>query len=122
MIAATVRDALAAAAMEHVLPKSLCVGVAGVGREAERDALWQALSSRELAEDVVVHADATIALDDAFGEGAGILLVAGTGSVCFGRGPAGAFGRCGGWGPAFGDEGSGAWIGRRVVERGRRGV
>ena len=115
VIADTVRDALAAAAMEHVVPKVLCVGVAGVGRDTERDALWQALSSRELAEDVVVHADATIALDDAFGDGEGILLVAGTGSVAFGRSPAGVFARCGGWGPVIGDEGGGAWIGRRAL-------
>jgi glucosamine kinase len=115
VIATTVRDALAAASMEHVLPKVLCVGVAGVGREAERDALWQALASREIAEDVVVHADATIAMDDAFGDGPGVLLIAGTGSVAFGRSPDGTFARCGGWGPVIGDEGSGAWIGRRAI-------
>ncbi len=115
VIAAVVRDALAACEMTHVLPKVLCVGVAGVGREPERDALWQGLVSRELAEEVVVHADATIALDDAFGEGAGILVISGTGSVAFGRGPTGQFARCGGWGPSFGDEGSGAWIGRRAL-------
>ena len=115
IIVAAVRDALEAAAMPHVVPKVACVGVAGVGREVERDALWQALVSRDLAEDVVVHADATIALDDAFGDGAGILLIAGTGSVAFARGPSGAVGRCGGWGPTIGDEGGGAWIGRRAL-------
>lgn len=115
VVAALVKDALASADMTHVTPKVLCVGVAGAGREAERQALWQALASRELADDVVVHADATIAMDDAFGEGAGILLIAGTGSVAFGRSPAGASARCGGWGPYFGDEGSGAWIGRRAL-------
>ncbi|GAC1654184.1 MAG: BadF/BadG/BcrA/BcrD ATPase family protein [Gemmatimonadaceae bacterium] len=115
VIAGLVRDALAACEMTHVMPKVLCVGVAGAGRDHERQALWQALASRELAEDVVVHADATIALDDAFGDGAGVLLVAGTGSVAFGRGPTGLVDRCGGWGPAFGDEGSGAWIGRKAL-------
>ncbi|HEU4628660.1 MAG TPA: BadF/BadG/BcrA/BcrD ATPase family protein [Gemmatimonadaceae bacterium] len=115
VLAALVRDALAAAAMEHVTPKVVCAGVAGAGRDAERDALWQALSSREIADDVVVHADATVALDDAFGDGAGVLLVAGTGSVAFARGPTGTFARCGGWGPVIGDEGSGAWIGRRAL-------
>ncbi len=110
-----VHDALASCAMTHVTPKVLCVGAAGVGREGERQALWQALAARELAEEVVVHADAAVALDDAFGDGAGILLISGTGSVAFGRGPTGEFGRCGGWGPVCGDEGSGAWIGRRAL-------
>jgi glucosamine kinase len=115
VIATVVRDALASCDMSHVVPKVLCVGVAGVGRDAERQSLWQALVSRELAEDVVVHADATVALDDAFGDGPGVLLISGTGSVCFGRGPTGTFARAGGWGPAVGDEGSGAWIGRRAL-------
>ena len=115
VIVATVRDALAACDMTHVTPKVVCVGVAGVGRDEEREALWQALVSRELAEDVLVHADAMIALDDAFGDGPGLLVIAGTGSVGYGRGPAGSFARCGGWGPQCGDEGSGAWIGRRAL-------
>ena len=115
VIAAAVRDALASCQMTHVTPKVLCVGVAGVGREAPRQALWQALAERDLAEEVVVHADASVALDDAFGDGLGVLLVAGTGSVAFGRGPTGTFARCGGWGPVCGDEGSGAWIGRRAL-------
>ena len=115
IIAAAVRDALASAAMTHVVPKVVCVGVAGVGRDSERQALWQALASRELAEEIVVHADATVAIDDAFGDGAGVLLIAGTGSVAFGRGPTGAVARCGGWGPNIGDEGGGAWIGRRAL-------
>ncbi|HJU66910.1 MAG TPA: BadF/BadG/BcrA/BcrD ATPase family protein [Gemmatimonadaceae bacterium] len=115
VIVATTRDALASCDMTHVTPKVLCVGVAGVGREPERQALWQALVSRDVADEVVVHADAAIALDDAFGDGAGILLIAGTGSVAFGRGPTGSTARCGGWGPVCGDEGSGAWIGRRAL-------
>ena len=115
VIAETVALALATAELTHVMPKVLCVGVAGVGRETERQALWQALAAREIAEEVLVHADAMVALDDAFGDGAGVLLIAGTGSVAFGRGPTGIVARCGGWGPVIGDEGSGAWIGRRAL-------
>ena len=115
VIAETVRDAMAAAGMSHVSPKVVCVGVAGVGREGERQALWQALAGADIGDEVVVHTDATIALDDAFGDGAGILLIAGTGSIAYGRGPTGATARCGGWGPAIGDEGSGAWLGRRAL-------
>lgn len=115
VIAAVVHDALASCEMTHVLPRVLCIGVAGVGREAERQELWQALVSRELAEEVVIHSDFSVALDDAFGDGPGVLLISGTGSIAFGRGPTGATARCGGWGPVFGDEGSGAWIGRKAL-------
>ena len=110
-----VKDALFACDMGHVLPKVVCVGVAGVGVEHERQALWQALVEREVAEEVIVHTDAMVALDDAFAEGPGILLIAGTGSIAWGRSPAGTMGRCGGWGPNIGDEGSGSWIGRRAL-------
>lgn len=115
VIAAALQDALASCEMTHVVPKVLCIGVAGAGREAERQALWQALAGRDIAEEVVIHPDYSIALDDAFGEGPGVLLISGTGSAAFGRGPAGQSARCGGWGPVCGDEGSGAWIGRRAL-------
>ena len=115
VIATALVDALASCEMTHVVPKVLCVGIAGAAREPERQALWQALAGRDIAEEIVIHPDFSIALDDAFGEGPGILLISGTGSSAFGRGPAGQTGRCGGWGPVCGDEGSGAWIGRRAL-------
>lgn len=114
IIAAAIRQALAEAEVD-VVPAVACIGVAGSGRQAERDGLWQALVARDVADEVVVHADATIALEDAFGEGPGVLLIAGTGSMALGRGPTGVLARCGGWGPVFGDEGSGVWIARRAL-------
>jgi glucosamine kinase len=96
-------------------PRMLVVGVAGVGREEERIALTRSLDALDLADETSVHPDAIIGLEDAFGEGPGVLVVAGTGSVAFGRGPTGNIERCGGWGPICGDEGSGAWIGRRAL-------
>jgi glucosamine kinase len=114
-IGALVRDALTNAEITDK-PSLLVAGIAGTGREKERKALLRALQGEGLADEVQVVTDAEIALADAFGvEGAGVLLVAGTGSVAYGRGPAGAFRRCGGWGPDVGDEGSGAWIGRRAL-------
>jgi glucosamine kinase len=115
VIADVVKDALASCEMTHVTPRVVSIGVAGIGREAERQALWEALAERDLATEVVLHSDFSIALDDAFGDGPGVLLIAGTGSVAFGRSPAGATARCGGWGPICGDEGSGAWIGRKAL-------
>ncbi|MGI9090318.1 MAG: BadF/BadG/BcrA/BcrD ATPase family protein [Gemmatimonadaceae bacterium] len=115
VIAGVVASALASAEQGDRVPRSLYAGVAGTGRETEQLALQDALTRRELADEVVVETDAEIALADAFGEGAGIILIAGTGSIAFGRSPAGLIARCGGWGIAFGDEGSGAWIGRRAL-------
>lgn len=114
VIGGLVRDALAASGHEE-RPRALVVGVAGVGREPERRALLRALEGEGIAEEVQVVADATVALEDAFRDGPGILLISGTGSVAFGRGPTGDVLRCGGWGPDCGDEGSGAWIGRRAL-------
>ncbi len=115
IIGALVRDALAAAEITE-RPSHVVAGVAGTGREKERKALTRALQGEGLADEVTVVPDAEIALTDAFGtDGAGILLISGTGSVAFGRGPTGTFRRCGGWGLDAGDEGSGAWIGRRAL-------
>ena len=115
IIAGVVRDVLERGEITDARPRILSVGVAGVGRESERQALWDALTSHELAEEVVVQTDLAIALEDAFGDGPGVLLIAGTGSSAVGRSPAGAVSRCGGWGPIIGDEGGGGWIGRRAL-------
>lgn len=115
IIASTIKEALAQVPGDGPHVRLACVGVAGAGRDEERSGLQLALRTREVADEVVVVTDAEVALEDAFGEGPGVLLIAGTGSICFGRGPAGALARCGGWGPVLGDEGSGAWFGRRML-------
>lgn len=115
IIAAAVRDALSALDPTLGEPSALCAGVAGAGSESERRALSEALRAESLAEDVLVLTDAEIALSDAFGDEAGIVLIAGTGSIAYGRGPSGALERVGGWGPAIGDEGGGLWIARRAL-------
>jgi glucosamine kinase len=115
--AAVIREAVerACAGLENRPIRGLCVGVAGAGREEERDLLQAALDADRLAATVIVLTDAEIALEDAFGAGPGILLTAGTGSIAFGKGPTGVLARCGGWGSVIGDEGGGAWIGRRAL-------
>ena len=115
VIASVVRDVLEQAEAADQRPRVVCVGVAGAGRESERQSLYEALASHQLADEIVVQTDFAVALEDAFGDGPGVLLIAGTGSSAFGRGPAGSSGRCGGWGPVIGDEGGGAWIGRRAL-------
>ena len=115
IIAAAVRDALSALDPTLGEPLALCAGVAGAGRESERRSLAEALRAESLADDVLVLTDAEIALYDAFGDEAGIVLIAGTGSIAYGRGPSGALEKVGGWGPAIGDEGGGLWIARRAL-------
>jgi len=116
IIASVVGEALAHAGdSDGETPRVLCVGVAGAGRESLRVALRKALAAHDLADEVVVYTDVAVAFDDAFERGPGILVLAGTGSVAMGRGPTGTIERCGGWGAVFGDEGSGAWIGRRAL-------
>jgi glucosamine kinase len=115
VIASTVATALGKIQEGDRALSLVVVGVAGVGRKEERDNLAAALEDLDVAEEVVVETDAEIALEDAFNGGAGIILIAGTGSIAHGRGPTGIRSRCGGWGPKLGDEGSGAWIGRRAL-------
>ncbi len=114
-IATTIDAALAGEEREEISISTLVVGVAGAGREEERRALERELSRRAIADEVYVEADAAIGLSDAFGDGAGVLLISGTGSIAYGRSPTGETARCGGWGSHIGDEGSGTWIGRRAL-------
>ncbi len=115
VIAAAVAEALRAATLPEVRPRILVAGVAGAGRTREARALAAALDNLGLAEELSVVGDGEIALTDAFDGRAGIILIAGTGSIAYGRGVSGETARCGGWGLVFGDEGSGAWIGRRAL-------
>lgn len=46
----------------------------------------------------------------------GINIVAGTGSIAFGKNSAGKSVRCGGWSTFYGDEGSCYWLGRKTIE------
>jgi N-acetylglucosamine kinase-like BadF-type ATPase len=48
--------------------------------------------------------------------GPGINIVAGTGSIAFGKDIHGKTARSGGWSEFFGDEGSCYWVGRKVME------
>ncbi|VAX17346.1 N-acetylglucosamine kinase of eukaryotic type, partial [hydrothermal vent metagenome] len=60
----------------------------------------------------VVESDARIALEGAFSGKPGSILIAGTGSIMFGKDSRGNIHRVGGFGRILGDEGSGFHIGR----------
>jgi glucosamine kinase len=92
-----------------------CLALTGLGRDAERLAVMRALETVKVAASWHVTTDAEAALLDAFGMGAGLLVIAGTGSIAWGRAADGTVARCGGWGPLLGDEGSAWAIGRDAL-------
>ncbi|HTT68820.1 MAG TPA: BadF/BadG/BcrA/BcrD ATPase family protein [Gemmatimonadales bacterium] len=110
----TCREALHKAERE-VRGDVLVVGAAGVGREEERLALQAALEDAGLAPRVAVTVDGAIALQSAFGDAAGIVLLAGTGSVAWARLPGGDTARVGGLGAVVGDQGSGYELARQAL-------
>jgi N-acetylglucosamine kinase-like BadF-type ATPase len=91
-----------------------CVGIAGAARPQVAATVRKILAELISCE-IEIVGDATIALQAAFGEGAGVVVIAGTGSVAYGRDASGRFARAGGWGFMVSDEGSGYWIGRTAV-------
>lgn len=87
-------------------------GIAGADHPAHRQEVVDSLEVFFPRGNFTVDNDARIALTGAIGFGAGIVVIAGTGSVSFGRNDAGQEARAGGWGPTIGDEGSAYGIAR----------
>ncbi|HKE87122.1 MAG TPA: BadF/BadG/BcrA/BcrD ATPase family protein [Vicinamibacterales bacterium] len=102
-------------AHREIRPEAICIGIAGADRERDADLVRDV--TRRLGHDVptVVVNDALIALVAGVGERAGVVIVAGTGSIAYGRDAAGRAARAGGWGYLLGDEGGGFWIGRAAL-------
>ncbi len=105
-----------ALAGERERPAAICLGIAGVDR-ADDAAVIRGIMRRigQKAPTLVVN-DALIALQAGAGDGPGLVLIAGTGSICYGRDVEGRAARSGGWGYILADEGSGWWIGQRALQ------
>ena len=100
-----------------VRPSAICLGIAGVDRPQDAEAvrgIMRRIGSK--ARTLVVN-DALVALVAGTGAGdvPGVVIIAGTGSIAYGRNVGGRAARAGGWGYLLGDEGSGFWIGRRAL-------
>jgi N-acetylglucosamine kinase-like BadF-type ATPase len=93
--AGSLRDALREAGVEGIEFESACFGLSGGGEGGGRELV--------LAQQYVFTHDADVAL---MGAGADVIVIAGTGSMAFGRDREGRTARAGGWGFEFGDEGS----------------
>ena len=89
---------------------AVCLGLSGGGEDKET-------YTRELirSERYKVTHDAEIALSGATAGEPGIIMIAGTGSMAFGRNARGQKARAGGWGYVFGDEGGAFDLTRRAL-------
>jgi glucosamine kinase len=109
-----ITQACAAAKISSSQIERTCAGVAG-GARPEIAAWVRAELTELVAGEIAIVGDMEIAHEAAFGGGAGVVVIAGTGSIAYGRNEAGETARAGGWGFAISDEGSGHWIGRYAI-------
>jgi N-acetylglucosamine kinase-like BadF-type ATPase len=92
----------------------ICIGIAGAS--VPGTVAWVKSAIHELTlGHVNVLGDQIIAHQAAFGRTPGVLVIAGTGSVAYGRNERGETARAGGWGPLISDQGSAFWIGCEAV-------
>ena len=107
-------DACAAAKVRRSDLDAAEVGLAGARRRELRERMREALLPLGIR-DIEVVTDADIALYGATDAAPGLVVIAGTGSICCGINARGKRFCAGGWGPLAGDEGAGAWIARRAL-------
>ena len=99
-----------------IRPSAICCGMAGVDRPEDVAAIRAILTRIGQKADLLVVNDALIALEAGAPGEAGVVIVAGTGSIASGRDADGHAARAGGWGHVLGDEGSGYWLGRQALQ------
>lgn len=106
----SLREAAAQASVSAPEFESACLGFSG--GPADKDALTRGIVKAGHYE--ITH-DAHIALVGATAGEPGIVVIAGTGSIAYGRNAEGRTARAGGWGYIFGDQGSAFDLVRRAV-------
>ncbi|MFZ0420659.1 MAG: BadF/BadG/BcrA/BcrD ATPase family protein [Candidatus Sulfotelmatobacter sp.] len=109
-----IRQACATAKIDPRQIHRACVGVAGAGHGEIASAVGRIIAE-VVAGEIEVVGDMEIALQAALGAGPGVIVIAGTGSIAYGRDGRGRTARAGGWGFAISDEGSAHWISRGAV-------
>jgi N-acetylglucosamine kinase-like BadF-type ATPase len=101
-----IASAFADAGLQPAPVEVACLGLAGFDRPEDRALLNHWADSVRWARHLIPANDAELVLAAGTEDGWGIALIAGTGSIAFGKTPDGRTARAGGWGPLFGDEGS----------------
>jgi N-acetylglucosamine kinase-like BadF-type ATPase len=105
----------AALADHDVTPAAICLGIAGVDRPADADTIRSIMNRVGYKSRTLVVNDALVALEAGAPDQPGVVIVAGTGSIAYGRNRYAQAARAGGWGYLIGDEGGGFWIGRSAL-------
>jgi N-acetylglucosamine kinase-like BadF-type ATPase len=108
------RMAIVAAKISNDAVVSLCAGLAGTAYPESGRKMRMLLEEEFPGKLVRVCTDMDLTLE-AIGDGAAIVLIAGTGSAAVGRNARGRMGRVGGHGYLLGDEGSSYHVGQRAV-------
>jgi len=98
-----------------IRPAMICLGIAGADRPEDAATVRGIMARIGLNIPAIIVNDALVALTAGVGNVPGVVVVAGTGSIAYGRNAANRAARAGGWGYLFGDEGAGFWIGRAVL-------
>ncbi len=111
-----VRQACMAAGVTPQQVSRCCAGLAGAARP-EIAAVARSILAEVLPGEIQIAGDMEIAHYAAFAGEAGVIVIAGTGSIAFGVNRAGRNARAGGRGAAVSDEGSGHWVGKMAVAR-----
>ena len=105
-----------ATAGRHVADcEAICIGSAGVGNPNAVTFLEDAVERKGFGCPVMITADSVTAHAGALNNQDGIVLIAGTGAICFGRKENGEAMRTGGYGHLIDDEGSAYDIARRML-------
>ncbi|MFC4775761.1 N-acetylglucosamine kinase [Paenibacillus sp. GCM10023252] len=94
---------------------SICVGAAGVSNPVVAERLTAIIRASGYGGPLYITGDHETALYGTLGSPVGLLLIAGTGSICYGRSESGLTHRAGGCGHLIDDEGSGYSIGRELI-------
>ena len=105
-------DALRAAGLTRPRVAAAAAGLAGVDYDGAGSGLWVEAFGRMGFRRALVYGDMIAAHSGALAGAPGIVAVAGTGSVIVGVDEGGTTVKVGGWGPAYGNEGSAYGIGR----------
>jgi N-acetylglucosamine kinase-like BadF-type ATPase len=95
--------------------RGICIGTAGAGRDREKSIIQNIIRALGYSGKLIVTDDAVTALYGGCGKGEGIILISGTGSICFGINASGEKCRVGGWGHIIGDEGSAYHIAVKIL-------